>query len=351
MNSVSSGINRFLWLLIGTLFFTVIPGMEVESMETFTNPVAPDGHDPWVIFWEGDYYYCYSWSNRIWVNRSKNPIEAVQRTGKAIWRGVPDSPYCCNIWAPELHYLEGKWYVYFAADDGNNENHRMYVLEGKTQDAQGEYIFKGKISCPLDRWAIDGTVLEMDNQDLFFIWSGWEGTVNVAQHLYIAPMSNPWTISGNRVKISTPEYDWEKVGKPFVNEGPQVLKNEGRIFIIYSASGSWTDSYCLGRLTLVGDDPLDANSWVKHPVPVFAGTPEVISPGHCSFVKSPDGTEDWMVYHAAKHPGAGWNRNVRMQPFTWDEQGHPVFGSPVPEGVELKVPSNQTHQGGLIQTQ
>ena len=116
---------------------------------------------------------------------------------------------------------------------------------------------------------------------------------------------------------------------------------DGRVFIIYSASGSWTDSYCLGRLSLVGDNPLSPEAWIKKPTPVFDGTVSVISPGHASFTMSPDGSEDWIVYHAAKHKGAGWRRNIRMQQFTWDINGSPCFGNPVSEGIEIIIPSER----------
>jgi GH43 family beta-xylosidase len=160
----------------------------------------------------------------------------------------------------------------------------------------------------------------------------------VAQHLYIAPMSDPMTISGKRVLISSPEHDWEKQGRPLVNEGPETLWNGDKLFIIYSASGSWGDDYCLGQLTWTGGDVLDPKSWMKKPEPVFSGTEKVISPGHASFVKSRDGTEDWIVYHVAKHRGAGWNRQVHIQRFSWNEDGSPNFGEPVAAGVPIPLP-------------
>lgn len=316
------------------------PAFLVSGAENIRNPIAPEGADPWVTYQEGFYYYCYSRNNKIWVTRAPKLQEAVQRRGKAIWEPPPGQPYSKELWAPELHFLNGKWYVYFAADDGRNENHRMYILESETEDALGKYIFRGKIAAPLDKWAIDGTVMVYEGQ-MYFIWSGWAGDENVQQNLYIAPMKNPTTISGNRVLISKPEYDWETVGNPLINEGPEVLRKDDRVFIIYSASGSWTDSYCLGQLTLAGENPLDPTGWKKRKTPVFAGTANVISPGHASFTKSPDGTEDWIVYHAAKYPGAKWNRNVRMQRFAWDIEGNPSFGSPVSPDVEISPPSEK----------
>src|SRR5690606_14654307 len=125
-------------------------------------------------------------------------------------------------------------------------NHRMYVLESEGEDAFGPYSNKGQITDSTNKWAIDGTVLRGVDGQLYFIWSGWEGDTNVRQKLYIAPMSNPWTISGERVEISRPEHEWETIGEPHVNEGPVALVKGDRVYVIYSASGSWTDDYCLG---------------------------------------------------------------------------------------------------------
>jgi GH43 family beta-xylosidase len=61
-------------------------------------------------------------------------------------------------------------------------------------------------------------------------------------------------------------------------------------------------------------------------------------------VKSRDGTEDWIVYHTAKYPGAGWDRQVQIQPFTWNADGSPDFGKPVAVGVPLNLPSDQPIQ-------
>jgi GH43 family beta-xylosidase len=274
------------------------------------------------------------------VNTSAGLLDVVRRRGREVWRPAEGKPWSKHLWAPELHRLGGRWYIYVAADDGRNENHRMYCLRARTADPGGPYELAGKVAAPSDRWAIDATVLVMERR-MYFVWSGWEGGRNVRQSLYIAPMSDPRTISGRRVLISKPEHDWELVGRPMINEGPTALQRNGRTFIIYSASGSWTDSYCLGMLELVGPEPLDPASWKKHPAPVFGPTAGVFGPGHASFTTSPDGKEPWIVYHAAKRKGSGWDRNVRMQRFAWDEDGLPRFGYPVSEGVRLPVPSGE----------
>lgn len=309
-----------------------------EPSLTIVNPVAPNGHDPWVIQKDGMYYYLYSTAGSIWLNSDSKLQDAVQFEGQKIWTPPINTEYSEEIWAPEIFYIDGHWYVYFAADDGDNLNHRMFVLKSETDDPFSEYTFVGKITDSTNKWAIDGTILQHEDS-LYFIWSGWEGDENIQQNLYIAKMSSPTEIYSNRMLISQPEYDWEKVGTPLVNEGPQVLQNNNDIFIIYSASGSWTDNYALGQLKLIGNDPLNPDAWEKNDQSVFSSTNKVFSPGHASFTKSPDGTEDWIVYHAAKFQGAGWDRDVNMKPFVWKGNGVPDFGEPVEKGLKIPVPS------------
>lgn len=304
----------------------------------FTNPILHNGADPWVIKHGNAYYYCGSDGGAVFVGKSAT-LQTIGSNTKNVWFPPKDKPYSKEIWAPELHFLGGKWFIYVAADDGKNENHLMYVLRAKTNNAQGAYEMLGALDTGVStdkgrekRWAIDGTVLHFKNK-LYFIWSGWEGKENVAQNLYIAPMSNPRTISGPRVLISKAELPWELNGKPLINEGPTALQRNGKTFVIYSASGSWTDDYCLGRLTLAGSNPLNPAHWKKHPQTVFAKTKYVFGPGHASFVN--DGKRDWIIYHSAKFSGAGWNRDVRMQPYTWKTDGTPHFGAPLPSNTPV----------------
>ncbi|CAH1195540.1 Extracellular exo-alpha-(1-_5)-L-arabinofuranosidase [Paenibacillus allorhizoplanae] len=312
-----------------------------KDAKTFTNPIIDNGADPWVTTKDGTYYYTHTTGNSIRVWKSKTLTGLADAEYKDVWFPPTSGPNTSNIWAPELHFIAGKWYIYYAADDGQNENHRMFVLESVSDDPLGAYVDKGMMDTA-GRWAIDGTTLQKKDGSLYFIWSGWEGAVNVSQHLYIAPMSNPYTISGKPVEISRPTYDWELVGNPTINEGPQVLLHGDRIHVIYSASGSWTDDYCLGILsTAMSSDVLNPASWKKGEKAVFSKTDQVFGPGHNSFTKSVDGKEDWILYHAAKTQGSGWNRNVRMQPFQWNKDGTPNFGTPIAEGVPIPVPGGE----------
>ncbi|APS40568.1 glycoside hydrolase family 43 protein [Salegentibacter sp. T436] len=321
---------------------------------TFTNPILSSGADPYSTYHNGYYYYTHTLQNKLVLWKTKSLANIAEAESKTIWMPPEGTMYSKDIWAPEFHIIDGKWYVYFAADDGNNENHRMYVLENDNEDPfQGEWEFKGKVAAWPDRWAIDGNVFTYEDER-YMIWSGWEGHTNGQQNIYIAKMKNPWTIDGKRVLISEPTYVWEKQGDlddeenpPHVNvnEGPQNLEHNDEIFIVYSANGCWTDYYSLGLISFKGEDILDPASWIKHDKPIFKKSEEnsVYAPGHNSFFKSPDGSEDWILYHANSHPGegCGTKRSPRMQKIEWNEDGTPNLGTPVSAETILEIPTQK----------
>jgi GH43 family beta-xylosidase len=182
------------------------------AQTTLTNPLLPSGPDPWIIARNGVYYYMNTTGSTLAIRKTRHIETLADAEPKVVWRAPASGPYSRDIWAPELHFLRGKWYIYFAAGVGRNESHRIWVLENDAADpTEGEWRMKGKIADPSDRWAIDATVFEQGSR-LYMIWSGWEGEVDGVQSLYIAELSDPWTVNGRRVRISTPEFPWEKIG-------------------------------------------------------------------------------------------------------------------------------------------
>ena len=329
-DSASAGASsRLFSSRLASPFSGRLPSQNLDD-GAFRNPILPGGHDPWVVRHGADYFYCGSEAGAIFVGKSST-LTGVGADLRIVFAPPRGRMYSQEVWAPELHFLDGRAYIYFSADDGRNENHRLWVLRAKSDDPQGEYELMGALDTG-GRWAIDGSILKVKNQP-FLVWSGWAGARNIAQLLYIAPLVNPWTLGGRPIPISRPEFRWETCGRPLVNEGPTALKNGDKTFLIYSASGSWTDDYCLGRLDLIGDNPLDPKSWRKHPTPVFSRTKTVFGPGHASFVN--DGNRDWIIYHAAQHKGSGWKRDVRIQPFGWNGDGTPHFGTPLAPGSPI----------------
>lgn len=322
----------------------------------YTNPILSSGADPWIVKHEGWYYYCGGMGAGIGVSRSKN-LHQINPLSK-VWNAPQEGKWNSTcIWAPELHFWRGKWYIFYAGGYGGPPfiHQKTGVLESVTSDAMGAYVDKGMLFTGDDlgnreenRWAIDMTLLEHKGQ-LYAVWSGWEEkeiTDKTRQHLYIAKMENPWTISSGRVKISSPDKKYEQGELP-LNEGPQVLKHEENIFIVYSCGQSWLDTYKLAYLKLNGPNAnlLDASNWVKGEKPLFEGTKEVHGVGHASFTTSPDGKEDYIFYHTKKEKAPGWKRDVRLQRFTFDAFGMPFLGEPIPTGVRLNLPSGSTLEG------
>ena len=344
-----------LFLYASILASLLLTSGYAQPAKTFANPLLPAGADPWCIYKHGYYYYTNTTGRNITLWKTTN-IAALKAAEKKIVFNPPSTgPYSKELWAPEIHFLQGKWYIYFAADSGRNINHRLYVLENSNTDPlKGEWIMKGKLTTPDDKWSIDGSLFQHKKQ-LYIIWSGWEDEVNGSQNIYIAKMKNPWTVEGERSKLSTPELPWETHGDlsnkddvPHVNvnEGPEVLVHDNKLFLIYSASGCWTDFYALGMLTAsAASDPMQPSSWKKSLQPVFKQSQEngVYAPGHNSFFKSPDGKEDWILYHANAAPGLGCGRfrSPRAQKFSWNKDGSPNFGVPVKEGIRLPVPAGK----------
>jgi GH43 family beta-xylosidase len=314
----------------------------------FYNPIFFQGEDPSIIFHNGFYYYVKAVNNGldsgVELRKAAYLTDMAKADALRIWTVPASGPTSKNIWAPELVYYGERWYVYFAADDGINAHHRTYALQSDTADPMGAWTFKGKVADSTDKWAIDGTLFSYQDR-LYLVWSGWPGDKgDFPQNLYIAPMSDPLTISGPRVLISEPTLPWEK-SVAAINEGPEILQRDDKVFLLYSADASWKPVYKLGMLTFSGGDPLDAKNWVKSPTPVFEQyndeTGSVFGPGHPTFTTSPDGKQDWMVYHAKLDDRDGWNRDIRAQPFTWKADGSPDFGRPIPANYPVDLPSGQ----------
>jgi GH43 family beta-xylosidase len=248
-----------------------------------------------------------------------------------------------SIWAPELHYLDDRWVMYFAANRPS-ETHRMYALVNHQKDPyMGEWQLE-EIKGMDDKFAIDGTVLEI-NDKRYFLWSGWKGYENVAQNLYLAEMASPTEVIGEKRLISEPEYEWEMRQTPLINEAPQVMIKDVTVNLVYSASGSWDNDYALGLMTLdVADDPLERANWQKEPAPIFQQTNTVYGPGHNGFAKSKDGSEDWLIYHAARWDHSGWNRSIRLQKFGWDQEDKILMEAPLDEWHVQALPKAEPNR-------
>lgn len=335
--------NRSLAFLLVLLLaaFVAQPAGAAEG-RPYTNPVkSQKGADPWIQYYDGNYYLVTtSWTSELTMRKSPTLAGLATAPSVQVWADSTASR-CCNMWAPEIHFWNGHWYLYYVAGQGivdYNPTQRVHVLESAGSDPMGPYTYRNQLG---SAWMLDASLLTL-NGSLYLLGSASGGGT---QNLVIAPMSNPYTPSGAFSTISTPTYSWEKSGGS-VNEGPEVLQRGGKTFIVYSASGCWTADYKLGQLAYTGTNPLSASSWTKKSTPVFSRNDGagVYGPGHNGFFNSPDGTESWIVYHANDAAGDGCDngRTTRAQKFTWNADGTPNLGSPVALGTTRAGPAGES---------
>jgi GH43 family beta-xylosidase len=309
----------------------------------FTNPLLPSGPDPWITRDGDTYYYMHTLGDRLALRRTRDVSTLAQAEEVTIWSPSASGPNALSIWAPELHRIDGKWYIYYsaAASGHDDDDHRgVFVLENASADPlSGTWRDRGRVNTA--RPGIDGTVFA-HGQRRYFVYSAYDGSDSV---LRIARMSNPWTITGDEVTLARPDLPWERQGGRQILEGPEFLPGpKGDLFLTYSASACWSDDYALGLLSApAGSDPMDASAWSKSPRPVLAKAPEndVYATGHNGFFSSADGRENWIVYHA--NTGAGQKctprRSPRIQRFGWTADGRPDFPVPAAAGAPLAPPS------------
>ncbi|MEV0570863.1 glycoside hydrolase family 43 protein, partial [Dactylosporangium sp. NPDC050588] len=316
------------------------------TTRTFTNPIKRNGPDPWLQQYNGSYYLATTtWNSTITMRRSTTLAGLATAADQVVFNLAGRPNGCCNMWAPEFHLISGpngpRWYLYYTAGQNvadYNPTQRLHVLESAGTDPMGPYTFKADLG---GDWQLDASVLTVNNR--LYLLGTYNGGSN-GQSLSITPMSNPWTLSGSRVRLTSPTLSWERQTGA-VAEGPEPLYHNGRTMIVYSASACWGPDYKLGLLTFTGSDPLNPGHWTKAPNPVFQRNDAngVYAPGHNGFFKSPDGTEDWIVYHAndSASGGCDMNRSTRAQKFTWNADGTPNFGIPARLGVTLTAPAGE----------
>ncbi len=310
---------------------------------TFRNPLKGDGADPWLTYYDGWYYLATTRGSDVSLRRARRLGELKDAPDQVVWQD--DTPTRCrDMWAAEFYLLDSgngqRWYLYYTASDGRDAHHRMYVCESAGTDVMGPYTFKAQLQTDPENahYAIDGSVLKLPDGALYFLWCGQPDPAG--QGLRIARMENPWTLNSPAVALPADGF-----GCQFVREGPVTLQRSGKVFLIYSACGADTPDYKLGMLMAdVHSDLLDPASWQQHPDPVFSRVDSqgVYGPGHNFFFQSPDGKEDWIVYHAKSGTEITYDdRSARAQPFTWNPDGTPRFGQPLPLTADIPVPSGE----------
>lgn len=310
------------------------------------NPLVRQRADPFVARDEsGDYLLTGSVPeyDRVVLRRARTLGGLSSAEERTLWSRPSAGTMGGYIWAPELHRIDGRWYIYFAAGDSDDRFHiRPYVLEADGADPmKASWFVRDRIRTQFDTFALDATTFTLADRR-YLVWAQAEPGIDTNSNLYISQMSAPSTLTGKTVRISVPTAAWETRGYR-VNEGPAVLVRNGRVFISFSASATDAD-YCMGLLTAdEGADLLDPTSWTKSPLPVFTSSARhrQYGPGHNCFTTVEDArgdAVDLFVYHARPYeqiegdPLLDPNRHARAQRLSWNADGTPGFGIPLADG-------------------
>ncbi|WP_125775076.1 family 43 glycosylhydrolase [Antribacter gilvus] len=244
------------------------------------------------------------------------------------------------IWAPDIQYIDGAWYLYFSASpSGNRFSQRLFWMRNTSANpTTGTWSAPARLNTGWESFQLDPASF-VHNGTRYFAWAQDSPDTDFNSHMYLARMTSPTAIdTGSRIEIARPTHAWEKEGVAGVVEGPSPIIKNGRVIIAYSASA--TDSrYKLGYVyASASANLLSASSWTKKSTPVFQTANGVYGPGHGSFTTASDGT-DLLVFHARNYatpnPDAltDPNRHTRVQQLYWDADGFPFFGQPVATGT------------------
>jgi GH43 family beta-xylosidase len=321
------------WITPALALIALVPGGAVvpataggATTQMASNPLLPGGPDPWIVRQGDTFYYMATLGDRLAIRATRDLSRLAKAEETVVWRPPVSGPNAQSIWAPELHRIEGRWYIYYtaAAAGHDDDAHRgIFVLENASADPlTGSWVDRGRVATA--RPGIDGTTFEHRGKR-YFVYSPYVGSES---DLAIVAMANPWTVTGPETILARPDRDWERQGGRQILEGPAFLKGpKGDLFLSYSGSACWSDGYAVGLLRASANaDPLKATSWAKAPEPILKTTPSagVYAPGHNGFFSGRDGST-WMVYHAntAAEMGCTGKRAPHIQRVTFDASGAP----------------------------
>lgn len=324
------------------------PAADPAQATVFRAPLN-NGADPFMVVHDGAYYLMTTRGDRLTINSAPSIAQLPAAENHDVWIGAEDDPSrSTQIWAPALYQFDGAdgnphWYIYYTASDGVDSNHRMYVLESEGDDPLGPYHFKAQIA-DQGQYQIDGEPIVVNGQ-LYFTWSmNGRGHGGGPQQVYIQKMSNPWTSGGPVVALPVDAGMCTEV-----REGPTSIVHGDRLFLTYSTCDTGKPDYSLYLISIpTNGDPMVPGNWTTYPDPILTRNDAagVFGPGHHSFFKSPDGSQDWIAYHAKNSSDYTYEwRTTRAQQVTWSDAGLPVIGAPLALGTDITVPAGDPGPG------
>ncbi|KAI0125045.1 glycosyl hydrolase family 43 protein [Xylariales sp. AK1849] len=321
--------------------FTSLWGMFclLGSAAAWTNPIRdPGGSDPFMVYTGGYFYLMTTTWTDVEIARSTT-VEGLKTATKKVVYSTTTANRCCNVWAPEVHYFDGTWYIYYTAGDADDlDQQNIHVLKGGATPYD-TFTYAAQLTTA---WSIDASILRFNDFGNFLMTSCFHSVSY--QSICLQQLGSDYvSVTGSIYVISQPTESWETSGTP-VNEGPAALYFGGTTYISYSASYCWTPDYCLGLLTWDGSTaPTSASAWSKSSGCVLSSANGNYGTGHNGFFSSPDGTQTWLTY-AATDSSAGAcddTRYTMVQLMGSHSDGSPNFGEPVAFSHTYSEPSGE----------
>lgn len=314
-------------------------------------PIATNRADPCVYFYKGDYYFIATndadGNRSIYVRRAKTIPGLVNAPEKLILDAVTYPHVGGLLWAPEFHNVAGKEYIFHACtpkEFGDEQSHVMALKDGGELDDKNSWEAPRRVlkkdGSPLYEKGItlDMTTLESAGR-IYVAWSQRQfDPIDLGAWVYIAEIDpkEPWRLISDPVLLTMPEYGWQN-NHTLVDEGPFMLKNNGKIYLTFS-SALVDSTYCVGLLTADdGADLLDTKNWEKSNYPLLhsLSKPGEYGPGHNAYVTDEYG-DIWNTYHA--RPGIDGPRSSGIRRVHIGFDGEPVLDlleeNELPKGME-----------------
>ncbi|WP_152631132.1 immunoglobulin-like domain-containing protein [Agreia bicolorata] len=347
---------------------------------TFPDPLVERRADPDVTLGDdGWYYFTASYPmtrendpngyDRVVLRRAETIQGLKTAPETTIWHENTDPTLNRFIWAPELEKIGDDWYILFTAARNGVWDIRPAMLKFTGEEFGGEaaldpanWTSLGQVkAAPGDtesftHFSLDMTHFESDGRH-YVVWAE-TGAGGSTLRMAETDPANPNQLISASFLLSTPTLAWEKNGDQAIDEGPAVIKRDGKIMIAFSAS-SVDDKYCVGLLTASSaSDLLDPTSWTKNPYPLLtsADVPGQVGPGHNSFTVDEYGNPV-IVYHSrtvndSSNPGEATDaglfdprRHARAALVHFTSAGLPVFAMTADEEL---APENAAVQVRVV---
>jgi len=236
------------------------------------------------------------------------------------------------LWAPEVAYDNGTFYIYYSAGGKEGKGHQLRVATATRPT--GPFEDSGTVLTPDDPFTIDAHPFRDDDGHWYLYYCrdflNSEGGERVGTGIVVDRLVGMTRLAGERTMVVRPHADWQlyqrqrrwygRVWDWYTVEGPFVHKHGGRYYCFYSG-GAWREPN-YGVSYVVADHPMGpfaSEAGADGPEILRTKPGRVIGPGHASVVHAPDNVGQYIVYHAWDQGHTA--RLIRMDRLNWGEEG------------------------------